>query len=126
MFDVQIEPMLIKPLIGRTRAEFTGVDTSGSMLPLIITKYAEITQIQVQHTAGVSAFTVEIYSDSALQDKVFSAVSDDAGVNLHFNKIGLYFENTDTPDKNNLCYLKVIPATGVGHNFKVAIFFNKH
>ncbi len=126
MFDVQIEPMVVKPLIGRTRVEFTSVDTAGEMLPVVITKYAEITQIQVQRTSGSGSFIIEIYSDSTLSDKVFSAVSDDLGEVLHFNKIGLYFENTDIPSKNNLCYFRVIPATGVDNNFKVAVFFNKH
>ncbi len=126
MFDVQLEPTIVKPLIGRTRVEFTGVDTAGAMLPVIITKFAEITQIQVQRVSGTGSFIIEIYSDSSLLDKVFSAMSDDAGVNLHFNKIGLYFENTDSPEKNNLCYFKVIPATGINNDFKVAVFFNKH
>ena len=126
MFDVQLEPTIVKPLIGRTRIEFIGVDTAGAMLPVIITKYAEITQIQVQRVTGTGSFIIEIYSDSSLTNKVFFAISDDTGEVLHFNKIGLYFENTDSPEKNNLCYFKIIPSSGIGHGFKVAVFFNKH
>jgi hypothetical protein len=104
MFDIQLEPTVIKPLVGRSRIVFTGVDTSGSILPMAITKNAEITQIQVNRTSGSGQFTIEIYSDSLLEDKVFSAVSEEDL--LAFNKIGLDYENTDSPVKNSLCYLK--------------------
>lgn len=126
MFNVQIEPTLVKPLIGHFRYEVTGVGTSGNVTNATISKNAEITQIQVNHTVGSGSFSIEIYSDSLLQDKVFSAVSDDTGAMIHFNKIGLNFQNTDTPTQNNLCYVKVIPSIGNGHSFKIALFFDKN
>jgi hypothetical protein len=125
MFNVQLEPTITKRLTGRSRAELTNVGLSGDVANLIITKNAEITQIQINHLVGSGSFTIEIYSDVSLSDKVFSAISDDTGEILMFNKIGLEFENTDTPTANNLCYMKVIPSSGVGHTFKCAIFYNK-
>lgn len=124
MFNVQLEPTLVKPLTGRSRGVLSGVTTGGATLALIVTKFAEITQLQVNHVTGSGTFTVDIYSDVTRTDKIFSAVSDETD-SLYLSGLHLQFENTNSPQEN-LCYVTVTPATGISHDFKVAVFFNKH
>lgn len=124
MFNVPLDPVLTKAFVGRSRGELTGVDTAGAIANLGISKNAEITQLQIRHTVGTGGFSVEIYSDSALTDQIFSAVSDGTESYLIINKLGVDFQNTDSP-ANSLCYVKVIPEAGSGHSFILALFYKK-
>lgn len=124
MFNVQLEPTVTKSLVGRTRTELTGVGSEGSVANVAVTKNSEITQLQINHTTGTGGFTVDIFSDAALSDKVFSAISDESSAFFTLTKLGLDFQNTDSP-QNNLCYMKITPNSGSGHIFKVALFYKK-
>lgn len=124
MFNVPLDPVLTKTFVGRSRGELTGIDTAGAVSNLAISKNAEITQIQIRHTAGTGGFTVEVFSDATLLDQVFSAGSDGTESYLIMNKLGVDYQNTDTPS-NSLCYVKIIPEAGSGHSFILALFYKK-
>ena len=125
MFDVQIDPVLMKPLTGRTHADLTEVGPSGSVASMAITKNAEIQQIQIRHTVGTGQFNIDIFSDASLTDPVFSATSDASVGHFNMNKLNLFFQNTDSPQVA-FCYVKITPLLGSGHTFKIALFYNKN
>lgn len=124
MFDVQIDPTITRPFVGRSRTELTGVGLSGAVSNIPISKHAEITQLQINHTVGSGSFTIGIYSDSFLTDQIFSAISDTSDIFM-VSGLKLIFQNTDSP-QNSLCYVKITPSSGSGHSFKIALFFDKN
>jgi hypothetical protein len=125
MFDVNLEPTIVKKYVGRIRGSLSGVDTAGAVCPLTISKNAVITQLQINHTlGGTGEFNIEVYSDLARTDLIYSANVESGQTKYHVSQLQLDYENTDSP-KVNVIYVKLIPVVGSGHGFHCALFFDK-
>lgn len=123
MWNVNLEPTIGKKMVGSSRGSLSNVSTSGATLTLAITKLAEIQQLSIIHF-NVGQFNVDIYADSIFSQQILSLQSDATLNRVDLTKMGLYFENMDTP-KTNSVYVKITPLSGSGHLFSVSLFYDK-
>ena len=125
MFNVNIEPTITKTYSGFVHADLNNVGTPGATVQVPITKLAKIQQIQILHVVGINGFNIEFYADFNHSNRVFTAESDSEGVRFDLSKMDLYFANLDSPDKQNIIYVKIIPLSGTGHYFSINLFYEK-
>ena len=124
MLDVQLDPVITKKWVGRSRGTLNNIDSNGAVLPLLVSKNAVITQFQINRTVGSGDFSVEIYSNSLLTDMVYQGTVDAGTTHFHMSQVGLEYQNTDSTQQKAV-YVRVIP-TNVGlHSFSIAIFFDQ-
>ena len=124
MFNVQLEPTIIKENLGVSRGLLSSVDPGGAYVSVAISKKAKIKQIQIRQLVGSGTFNVEFFSEVTHTDNVLSLVSDSTSDRMDMNKLDVYYQNTDTVQQS-IIYLKINPVAGLGHTFTYALFFEK-